>query len=544
MQNVTLFMKRKLLYRKLERQKNMLQTNSFLIENVINYPERIAAVGRQRSLTYAELNKEANCLANALTGYGIQKGDKVAILVKNGLEWLITWYAVLKLGVVLVPLHERAQNEELVRIMQTADCRTIIYGDIFEEKFIEIQKMNKGIRLRICIGEERRNRNVVMWSDLFNNPDYREAQQELSDDDPAIILFTSGTTGRSKGVMRTRHMIRLHAEILAYGTDGASEPEVMLTSAKLYHAGGIVCVLKMAKMAGTLVLPERIDPIEILGLIDVRHVTQLMMLPPIVYERLYNYIDWRKYNLTRVKEVCISAGKCTPETAAHLFKMFPNCRLHPSWGSTETSSVTGMLVSKTEFLSDPDIINSVGRANAMTEIRIVDETGKDATSGTAGEAVVRSPVVFSGYLDETGSENCHFIDGGWFKTGDLMIKDEKSGCYYFVDRIKDIIKTGGENVAAAEVEKVILKDPAVMDCAVVGVEDKKFGEGIAAAIVLKPGYSMNAKELLDFCGVYLPNYKKPRYAAFVDRLPRNSVGKVVKDDLKDHAEELFQPLFE
>ncbi len=520
----------------------MLEYSNLLLDNVRNHPDRLAVVSRHRMLTYPELNQESNWVANALRKKGIGKGDRLALLGRNSVEWVVIWQACQKLGVVVVPLHSRLTTEEFVYVLTVAQCSALIYGKSFSEAAAEMIANVHTLRLVTCY-QEGSSCGADVWQSAFGGLDDSEAKISLSSNDPALILFTSGTTCRAKGVIRTQEMIVLHAITLALENDNTQLPTVMMTLAPLYHSGGLLCLLKMSLLGGTLLVNDRFEPSEILDLIEQYHVTQLMLLPPITYERLYACKDWSQRDLSSVNEVCISAGRCTCEFAFHIFEMFPNCHLRPSWGATETCSVTGAHLTREALEADPGLINCVGSVNAMTEIRIVNEQGQDVPEGMVGEALVRSPMVFSGYLGGTNSPEAIFLDGGWFRTGDLMRMDPKTRYYYFMDRRKDMIKTGGENVYAPEIERVIQEHPAVSDCAVIGVPDPRFDEGIAVAVVLYPGSKLTGEELTEFCKARLPSFKKPRYLAILDKLPVNSVGKVQKNRLRERAEALFHPIF-
>ncbi len=520
----------------------MLQCGIFLRAQARSHPDRAAVVSRERTLTYRELEQESARLANALSRRGITKGARIAVLMKNGVEWALLWYACQKLGAVMAPLHSRLKHDELVRAVSLAGAAALVYGPEFSEAAAAICGACWSVKRTICVGGEGIP-SSERWEQLFLRKDDRAVQAPLEGTDPALLLFTSGTTGASKGVLRTQEMVALHGVTLALAAGRSDRPPVMLTTAPLYHTGGLLCLFKMGVMGGTLVLPDRFDPAELPEQIARHRVTQLMLLPPVVYEWLYDGGHWRGCDLSSVEEVCVSAGKCTYEYAMHIFEMFPNCCLRPSWGATETCSVTGMALRREELEADPELIRSVGYVNAMNEVRIVDEQGKEVPEGEIGEAQVRSPMVFSGYLAHTGGGENVFAPGGWFRTGDLMRMDPGTRCYYFMDRKKDMIKTGGENVYAPDVERVIQQHPAVADCAVVAVPDPRYEEGVGAAIVLRPGCTLTPEELTEFCRTHLPSFQKPRYLALLDTLPVNSVGKVQKNVLRDHAAELFRPIF-
>lgn len=519
----------------------MLQCGCFLTNNARNVPSRAAIITGERTLTYRELDTESALLAGALRRRGIARGDRVALLMKNCAEWAVVWYACQKLGAVLVPLHSRLGAEELVREVGLVGGAALIYGGELREAAAAIRDGCPGLWLLVGLGAEPLAGSEA-WDALLDGAEPCAADCETADGDPALILFTSGTTALPKGVVRTQAAAALHGMTLALA-GGGMDAEAMLTTAPLYHTGGLLCLLKMAILGGTLILPERFDAAEVAAMIGRCRVTQLMLLPPVVYEWLYQSRAWERHDLSSVREVCISAGKCTMEYAMHIFEMFPNCRLRPSWGSTETCSVTGMLLSREELVRDPGLIRSVGRPNALTEVRIVDERGVEVADGEAGEAQVRSPMLLAGYAGPGGGTESALDADGWFRTGDLMRLDPVSRCYYFLDRKKDMIKTGGENVYAPEVERVIQTHPAVAECAVVAVPDPRFGEAVGAAVVLKPGASLTGAELTEFCRARLPSYQKPRYLAVLERLPVNDVGKVQKALLRRDAARLFAPIF-
>lgn len=332
-------------------------------------------------------------------------------------------------------------------------------------------------------------------------------------------------------------MVRDHALVLAIANEPSETPEAILTPAPLYHTAGLFCILKSAALAATLILVSSFDPEKICRQIESRKATEVLMLPPISYQRLYQSEAARKYDLSSVRLALVTAGKCTKACIDDIFEMFPNCKLRPSWGSTG-----GMQRHRLQ----PFPSAAPGAARAHEHGGQAERTcrsphrGRDGRAGPrrrAGEALVRSPLVFKGYLGREDEQDDIFVDG-WFRTEDIMRVDA-DGYYYLVDRKRDIVKTGGENVYAQEIERVLQSHPAVMDSAVVGVPDPRFGEAIAAAIVLNPGAELSADELLDFCAANLASYKKPRYWALLDSLPENSVGKVQKNVLRENAAKIF-----
>lgn len=514
----------------------MFQVDYFLTRNATCYPDRLAIATAKGALTWKELDEKATWLARALIERGLCKGMRVAVLWHNSLEWALIWYACQRAGAVPMPLNTRLLPEEIVRHVGLAECEAMFCAARFAPT---AQKVAAESELRLLVVEERLPlASAVSWDELLACGSSERPEIDVREDDEAVVLFTSGTTGQPKGVVRTQRIVRDHALVLAMG-DGGARDEVMVTASPLYHTAGLLCVLKMAALAGTLVLAERLDPPVVLGLIERYRATQVMLVPPVVYGRLAAYDGWRSFDLSSVTQVLISAGRCDLSYARIVFMLFPQARLRVSWGSTEACSLTGASVSREEIERDPELVCSVGTVNPLVEIRLVDEQGSDVPDGCVGEALVRSPMVFQGYLGADEPDGA-FVDG-WLRTGD-MLKRDAQGFYYLVDRKKDVIKTGGENVYALEVERVLLQHPAIEDCAVVGVRDERYEEGIDAAVKLAPGATLTAEEVMALCEGRLPGFKKPRYWAIVDELPANSVGKVQKGKLRAQGRSLFSPL--
>ncbi len=527
----------------------MLNIGQLILVNSRNHPDRMAIVSNTRSLTYQELNRESNLIANALTRRGIKKGDSAGILMKNSVEWIIAWFACQKLGVIFVPLHVRLKADELIESMQLAKCKVIFFGESFHEKAETICNSYRDLKIKVCVGAVDSTYPFsagysISWDSLLKEGDEKEAQVELNNEDPAVLLYTSGTVGRPKGVLRTQEQVVLHGITLALRNNSSKVIDVMMSTAPLYHIGGLQGYLKMLILGGTYITLERILPEEVMYMIERWKVTQLQMLPPVTYERLYRDPCWKKTDCSSVWEVCISAGKCTTDYIDHVFEMFPKAHLRPSWGSTETCSVTCAQIEKEDYYKDTTLVNTTGTVMPLTEVRIIDSDGKDVEPGQPGEAIVKSPMVFYGYMNQQEIEEEElFVDGKWFRTGDIMMMDPKTRMYYFKDRKKDIVKTGGENVYALEVERAIQEHPQIRDCAVIGVPDERFGEGIAAAVVLQDDRELDIKEFIEFCKSKLPSFKKPRYLAILDALPVNDIGKTAKNVLRQQSDQLFFPIF-
>lgn len=335
-------------------------------------------------------------------------------------------------------------------------------------------------------------------------------------------------------------MMREYGLMLAIENDNSHRPEVALTHCPFFHTACLSILVKMLALCGTFVLVDKVDSDFIFDQIEKYHVTMMLMVPPLLYMRLYDSGLWKKYDTSSLREAQFTGGKCSMDYVHKIFTMFPNCKLRPSYGSTEVCASCSAVLSREEFERRPELCKTVGRINANCEMKLVDNDGNEVPVGEVGEGLVRSPAVFRGYI-KNEELNARVLRDGWFHTEDLLRRDEE-GFYYLVDRKKDMIKTGGENVYAQEVEDVLRNHPSIFDCALIGVDDDRFGEAVAAAIVLNPGCTLSDEELIAYCRANLPSYKKPRYVAFVDELPHNVTGKIQKSVLRENADKLFRPV--
>lgn len=290
------------------------------------------------------------------------------------------------------------------------------------------------------------------------------------------------------------------------------------------------------------VICDGFDPVEILRQIQKERVTYMLLLPPSTYLRLIDAPAFGDYDVSSVKVVHTSAGGTSPAIVQKMVEAFPNCEVYYGWGQTETGAGTVHRITREMALHHPEKTQSVGRPMPFFQLRIVDEAGKDVPQGEVGEGIAKGPAIFSGYYKQPELTDETIADG-WTRTGDMMRQDEE-GLYYMVDRKKDMIKTGGENVFAQEVEAVIRKHPAVLDCSVIGVPDKTFGEAVMAVIKLRAGYTAAAEDIQEHCKRDLSSYKKPRYVEFLDEFPVDSAGKIQKFRLRKKYRGIYGHLIE
>lgn len=516
----------------------MFQFENFLIRNARMYPERLAFVYRDKSYTWKELNREVNRLANSFKALGLKKGDRLAYMFPNCAEVVLVFLATQKLGVTATPVNTHFLHDEIARIMKVIDCKAAVYDARFSETMNKAGKLYGSLEHMIVSGQG--GAGELSLSELMAKGGDEEAQVELRAEDESVIILTSGTTGTAKAALRSQGNMREYGLMLAIENDNSHKPETALTHCPFFHTACLSILVKMLALCGTFVLVDKVDPEFIFGQIERYRVSMMLMVPPLLYMRLYDSGLWKERDLSSLREAQFTGGKCSMDYVRKIFQMFPQARLRPSYGSTEVCASCSAVLSREEFEAKPELCKTVGRINANCEMRLVDEQGRDVPQGQVGEALVRSPAVFSGYIKDP-ELNYRVLKDGWFYTEDLLKRDE-DGFYYLVDRKKDMIKTGGENVYAQEVEDVLRNHPSIFDCALIGVEDERFGEAVAAAIILDPGAELSDEELIAYCREKLPSYKKPRYVAFVEELPHNVTGKIQKSVLRDQADRLFRPV--
>ncbi|GHT78097.1 hypothetical protein FACS1894104_0780 [Actinomycetota bacterium] len=516
----------------------MFELSYFLRRSATMFPERLALVFDDKELTYKELNEMANMLANGLISRGIKKGDVVGYMFCNSIETVVCFHAITKLGAVALPINTLIYSEELTYTLNKADAKVLIYHEEFDDKIQEAKSRFDREFIWIRKGLEP-DKTISEYDDILASGSSDEVVVDLDWFDPCYTMFTSGTTGKPKAVQKTSLMVRDYALQMTACNENIYSPEVILTHCPLFHLGGFRNIIKAVAISATLVVLSNMCPQRILEMIERYHVTQTYFIPPILYLRLRQVENWQKYDLSSVRQAQSSGGKMTLDYAQAIFELFPNCLINVAYGSTETACPIGCLLDRDEIKQNPERFQSIGLVHPLYEARILDAKGNEITeTDEVGELVVKSTTIADKYLNDEELSKTSFVDG-WFYTED-MVRRSKDGFFYLTDRKRDMVKTGGENVYAQEVEGVLLDYPTVEDCAVIGVPDERFGEGIAAAVVLKSGYSLDTDDLIRYCKQNMPSFKKPRYITVMDELPRNSVNKIQKQILRDKHEGLFK----
>jgi len=491
-------------------------------------PQKIALISEDHPYTYQEVNQRTNQLCHLLLNFGVRKGDRAAVLLHNCHQYLEIYFALSKIGAILVPLNWRLAGPELEFIIKDSGCKMLIFEPEFEEVVASIRpSLNLSNGSYITVGGPHPDWSIDYESSISKQPTLEPFNNgPVEGEDPHIIMYTSGTTGIPKGAVlshRKTFFNVLNADIIY----NLTSKDIMIISRPMFHSGGLLVESSpFLYKGGTIIIRKRFRPPEILETIEKYKVT-ILELPATVYQFILQACDLSKYDLRSIR-CYFTGGERIPIS---LLKDYLNkgIALSQIFGQTEASTIT--------FLSAEIAggkMGSVGLPVFHGEVRIVDKSGKNVEPGEVGEIIIKGPTLMSGYWNRPDL-TAEAIRDGWLYTGDLAKKDEE-GYFYIVDREKDMYISGGENIYPAEVEKVFFTHPKVFDAGVIGVPDEKWGEVGKAYLVPKPGESMTEEEALRFLRGKLGKYKIPKYVEFLPELPKTASGKIQKFLLKEWHE--------
>lgn len=488
-------------------------------------PRKPAIIFESSIVTYHELNSRVNRVFHLLCEMGIRKGDRVAVLLSNSNVYIEIYFALAKVGAILVPLNFRLTGTELVYILRDSGSETLVFGEDFREVVTSIRP-NIPVKEKnyICLGE-----TVPSWAMDYEKAIGNQSDQEpkigssIGGEDPHLIMYTSGTTGVPKGAVlshRKTFFNVLNADIFY----GLTPLDVFLITRPLFHSGGLLVESSpMFYKGGTIILKKRFKPVEILEAIE-RYKVTVIEPPATVLRFILEQCDLKKYDLSSVK-CCFTGGERVPPSLLREYEKH-GIIVSQIFGQTETSTVTWLPTGDASRK-----LGSVGIPVFHGEVKIVNEEGQDVKPGEVGEIVVSGPTLMSGYWGRPEATE-ETIRDGWLHTGDLAKVDEE-GFFYIADRKKDVIISGGENIYPAEVEKMLLENPKIADVAVVGIPDERWGEAGMAFIVLQEGEKMTEEEALTFCEERLAKYKIPKSVTFVKELPQTAAQKIMRYKLRE-----------
>ncbi len=488
--------------------------------------------------TYREFNERSDRLSQALVRLGLKKGDRVAYLSFNCHRLLEAYYGVPQVGAILLPLNIRLSAEELTYILNDSTPRLLFFDTEFTPLVEGLKAHTNSVEHFVALrGAKPAWAHPNSYDELLAAADPRAIDyRDIDENSVAELFYTSGTTAHPKGVMLTHRNLYLHAFYAARAL-GSGDNEIHLYTVPLFHVNSWGAPHIVTLAGGRHVMIKKFDPALVLELTDREHVTRLQMVPTMVVA-LMNHPDFAQYDLSSVKEIMMGGAPTNTALIRQVEQKLPGCVARGGYGLTETSPVLTIAHLKTHLSGDPEETQlgrkaTAGFAFAGSEIRVVDAQGRDVKPDRreVGEVIVRGDVVMAGYWNQP-EETARAIRDDWFYTGDLATVDEE-GYILIVDRAKDMILSGGENIASAEIERVLYAHPSVLECAVIAVPDDTWGEVPKALVTLKPGFQAMEGELLDHCRQHLAGFKVPKSLQFVENLPKGGTGKILKKVLRE-----------
>ena len=478
------------------------------------FPDRPAVRQAGSEWTYAQLNDQANRIATGLIKMGVKPGEHIGLCAPNSADWIIFYFGVLKAGAVAVTLSGVLTGDELARLVNHSKPRLIFAA---ETKLGDLEQLKHpgGLEKVICPGGDLDFQHLLeMGSGSFKALDRDRT-------DTAAILYTGGTTGMPKGVMLAHEGINFSSYSIAH-CERSTEADVALCFLPFNHVFGQMHIMNATILSsGCLELLPAFDMERVLELMASGRLTKFFAVPT-VYIRLLTLGDLEK-RLGKLR-YCFSAAASMPVEIVKQWKERTGITISEAYGMTE-----GMPVSYNHYYRH--VVGSVGQPVHGVEVQIRDTSGSQLEQGREGEICVRARMVMKAYLNNPEETQSAFWEGGWLRSGDIGVFDP-DGYLYIVDRLKDLIITGGENVYPREVEEALYSRPEVEECAVIGLPDKEWGERVAVCIVPRPGHSVVPEELRSFLKSRLSPFKVPKEYVVVSELPKSAAGKILKRQLK------------
>lgn len=482
----------------------------------------------RREITWNVFNEKANRFANLLLSRGIKKGDKVAILLMNCLEWLPIYFGVLKTGALAVPLNFRYASDEIEYCINLAEVNILIFGPEFIGRVEEIADSISRNRLLFYVGENCPS-FAEDYSSLSANCSSQSPTIELTDADDAAIYFSSGTTGFPKAILHN-HESLMHSAVVEQKHHEQTKEDVFLCIPPLYHTGAKMHWFGSLISGGKAVLLKGTKPEYILDAVSKEKCTIVWMLVPWAQDILEaldsGQIQLKDYDLAQWRLMHIGAQPVPPSMIKHWKSYFPHHTYDTNYGLSESIG-PGCVHLGMENIHK---VGAIGQAGYGWEIKIVDEQKNVVAKGEVGELAVKGPGVMTCYYNDEKATDEVLSKDGWLYTGDMAQEDE-DGFIFLVDRKKDVIISGGENIYPVQIEDFLRTYSAIHDVAVIGLPNKRLGEITAAIIELKPGVTCTEEEINNFCHK-LPRYKRPHKVIFAD-IPRNPTGKIEKPKLRE-----------
>jgi acyl-CoA synthetase (AMP-forming)/AMP-acid ligase II len=512
----------------------MITIPEMLARNARMYPDDCALVELKpskkyrREITWQEFDSESNRVANALLAAHIKKGDKVIHWMMNSIDWLIAYFGILRTGAWVVPLNFRFTSQDFFYCAEISEAKIMIIGEEFIERVDAIKSRLQGIEKFVAVSDKAPG-YMTLYKDFVKGAAVKDPGIELKDEESCSLYFTSGTTGMPKPILLTHNNIK-SAAITEYAHHHQTRDDNFILIPPLYHTGSKMHWFGSLIVGGKATLLNEPVPKNILEAVDKEKGTIVWLLVPWAHDILVAFekgeLNKADYDLSSWRLMHIGAQPVPPSLVRQWKQVFPSMQYDTNYGLSESTGPGCVHLG----IENEHKAGAIGKAGFNWETKIVDENGNVLGRGKIGELAVRGDGVLKEYY-KNPEKTAECLKDGWLYTGDMAMEDEE-GFIFLVDRKKDLIISGGENIYPVEVEDALHNNDKIYDVAVIGVPDERLGEIAVAIVDLKPGDHLTESEVIEYCKLNLARHKVPRKVIF-DKVPRNPTGKIEKPKLRE-----------
>ncbi|MBN2515901.1 MAG: long-chain-fatty-acid--CoA ligase [Deltaproteobacteria bacterium] len=498
---------------------------------VVKEPQKFMVYDEDRKFTYEQIYDRARRFSGGLRKLGVGKKARIGVIMFNSYRWYDLYYGLSAAGCILVPLNFRLANPEILYQINDSGCKVLIFDPEFTNVVQGIKSSLKTVEHFVYTGETSPFDEAIPYDSLLDAEPFEE---NITPDNVFGIYYTGGTTGLAKGVMLSHKNILANA--LNFATDvhfGADH--VQLSAAPMFHLADGAMNFTITLTGGAHASIKAFEPVAVFQAIEKFKCTTALLVPTMI-NMLNNHPDATKYDLSSLRLIVYGASPIAPDVLQKAIDLF-QCDFCQLYGMTEAGPILTVLQPE-DHKVDPDnpesvkLLRSCGREVTGVQLRVVDKDGNDAKPGEAGEIWARGDNIMMGYWGKPIETEEVLHEDGWYETRDIAQMDENN-YLYVVDRSKDMIISGAENIYTVEVENAVYKHPAVLEAAVIGVPDDRWGEVVKACVVLKQGMPVTESELIEFCRQHIASYKCPKSVDFMGSIPKSGAGKILKRELRE-----------